>query len=226
MFFEMPNPTGCRVPGSPAGGSGPAQSRQSAQCGQRQRIWLYSTSTSLSASICLFPLFLLLPPVFCRPPPTHHPAAAYLFIRRPLLAVPHFPLCTPAVSPLPSSYSTFFSVSSLPTARIILSFLFSEHPNFKRWSPRQAGVNVAAIIFFIYHFYYFFALSYRVVGWVNKFAIMWVITKIRVKCCSLSRQLLSNLLVLHLELKRVSALNLILSKREWESQEFILLYLH
>lgn len=39
---------------------------------------------------------------------TPHPPVAYLFIRRALLAVPHFPLCTTAASPLPSSNSTFF----------------------------------------------------------------------------------------------------------------------
>lgn len=48
---------------------------------------------------------------------------------------------------------------------------------------------------------------------MNTFAVMWVITKIRVKCCSLSRHLLSNLLLLHLELEPDSALNLILRER-------------
>lgn len=53
---------------------------------------------------------------------------------------------------------------------------------------------------------------------MNTFAVMWVITKIRVKCCSLSRQLLSNSLMLHLELKTVCAFNLILSKCKRESE--------
>lgn len=45
---------------------------------------------------------------------------------------------------------------------------------------------------------------------VNEFMLMWAIIKIRVQGCSLGRQLLSNSLLLPLELQSPSAVNLIL----------------
>lgn len=45
---------------------------------------------------------------------------------------------------------------------------------------------------------------------VNEFILMWAVIKIRVQSCSLGRQLLSNSLLLPLELQSPSAVNLIL----------------